>query len=163
MSNGVPSVPAEAVDRIIEETRTFGRRVLETGGFLLLPRDAPTVSLVAFAGAVGIARGRDLFEISERALDRLFVFADDHDLWAPIQFHSHRLGAFLSRTDMEHGLCAEGFISVVVPTYAAPPDSVTQWGWWRFESGAWVAIGPCAVGTGEINVVEFGEVGVRDR
>jgi hypothetical protein len=156
-------IRAAAAARIIEEVTAFGRRSLETGGFLLAPRGSAALSVVAFAGKAGIVRCRDLFQISERALSRLFEFADDHDLYAPVQFHSHRRGPFLSRTDKEHGLRAEGFISAVVPTYAGPPRSVTAWGWWSFQEGNWVAVRPPALLAGEITAVEFDEDGLRVR
>ena len=163
MTESLLSISKDAVTQVVNEIRAFGRNALETGGFLLAPRDVPWVTVVAFAGARGIVRRRDLFEISERALDRLFVFADESELWAPIQFHSHRLGKFLSRTDREHGLRSEGFVSVVVPKYDDPPTSMEAWGWWRFRSGAWTTSPSCAVAEAAIRIIEFDEAGVRDR
>jgi len=151
------AVPATAVAIIATEVRGYGHRRLETGGFLLLPRDTATVSTVAFAGAPGIVRRHNLFQISERALDRLFIFADDHDLQIPVQFHSHELGAFLSRTDAEHGLRVEGFTSVVIPTYSAPPVEISQWGWWCFTTGAWVSAVVPQIGHGAVTAVRFDE------
>jgi len=87
---------------ITAETRAYGQRYPETGGFLMLPRDSGTVTTVAFAGTTGIVRRQHLFQISERALDRLFTFADDHDLHIPVQFHSHEYDAF--GRDLAHGL-----------------------------------------------------------
>jgi hypothetical protein len=156
-------IRAAAAERIAEEVTAFGRCSLETGGFLLAPRGNDTLSIVAFAGQAGIVRCRDLFQISERALGRLFEFADDHDLYAPVQFHSHRRGPFLSRTDKEHGLRAEGFTSAVVPRYAGPPRAVTAWGWWSFQKGDWAAARPPSLVAGEITVVEFDEDGLRVR
>lgn len=160
MSGPPVRIRAAAAERITEEVTAFGRRSLETGGFLLAPRRNDELSVVAFAGQAGIVRCRDLFQISERALGRLFEFADDHDLYAPVQFHSHRRGPFLSRTDREHGLRAAGFTSAVVPRYAGPPRSVTAWGWWSFQEGNWVAVTPPSLVAGGITVVEFDEDGL---
>jgi hypothetical protein len=118
------------------------------------------VSAVAFAGDIGIVRYRDVFQISERALDRIFTFADDHDLWIPAQFHSHKADAFLSFTDERHGLCVEEFTSIVIPTYAAPPDDIARWGWWRFTAGRWRDAEPGHVTGGTVQLVRFDEAGV---
>jgi proteasome lid subunit RPN8/RPN11 len=155
-------VPVQALDRIIEEVRTFGLRHLETGGFFMMARNTATVSIVACAGDVGIVRRDNLFQISERALDRLFTFADEGGLWAPVQFHSHPGRAFLSRADKEHGLCAEGFISVVIPTFGDPPRDITHWGWWRFDGGRWVTATPASTGPCDVRTVWFDEDGFRE-
>src|SRR5437660_1251066 len=111
------AVPAGAVETITTEIRVYGQQLLETGGFMMLPRGCGTVTTVAFAGITGIVRRQHLFQISARALDRLFTFADDHDLYIPVQFHSHERGAYLSWIDAQHGLRVDGFTSVVIPTY----------------------------------------------
>ncbi len=126
-------IPASGVTAVVDETAAFGVRDLETGGFLLVPRSSSAdggspVAVIALAGDTGIVRDRRLFQISERALDRIFAFADDHDLWIPAQFHSHKVDAFLSRADQRHGLCVEEFISAVIPTYASPPRDLARWG-----------------------------------
>jgi hypothetical protein len=159
-------IPADAVTAVIGETAAFGARDLETGGFVLVPRVTspggdPPAAAIALAGDAGIVRHRDLFQISERALDRVFTFADDHDLWIPAQFHSHRVGAFLSVTDKRHGLRVDGFISVVVPAYASPPRDLTRWGWWQFESGRWRDAESGHVTGGTVEVVRFDEAGVH--
>ncbi len=163
MSDHLMSIRAAAAEQISAEVAAYGRRSLETGGFLLASRDDDVLSIIAFAGKAGISRCRDLFQVSERTLSTLFQFADDRDLYAPVQFHSHRLGAALSRTDREHGLRAEGFTSAVVPAYADPPDSLTDWGWWSFKTGAWVAATPPVPVTGGLTVAEFDEDGLRVR
>ena len=71
------------------------------------------------AGCTGIVRAKDHFQISERALDRLFTYADAHRFWLPVQFHSHQFGTAMSRTDARHGLCVEGFVSAIVPRTVA--------------------------------------------
>jgi hypothetical protein len=157
-------IPDVGVAAIVEETAAFGVRDLETGGFLLVPREssaeAAVVSIVAFAGDVGIVRYRDVFQISERALDRIFTFADDHDLRIPAQFHSHEVAAFLSFTDEQHGLRVEEFTSIVIPTYAAPPEEPARWGWWCFVAGRWRDAEPGQVIGGSVQLVRFDEAGV---
>lgn len=156
------SLPAMAVDATADEVGTYGKRDVETGGFLLASPDKPEISVVAFAGDVGIVRRRYLFQISERALDRIFTFADDRGLWIPGQFHSHGMGAFLSPTDREHGLRVDGFVSAVIPTYAEPPRDVARWGWWRFADGEWVDVDIGRAGIGAVELVRFDEDGIRD-
>ncbi|MDP9226030.1 MAG: hypothetical protein M3P18_19765 [Actinomycetota bacterium] len=155
------TVPESAIDLIADEILVFGQQNVETGGFVLAAREDSVVSKVALAGEAGIVRHRNLFQISERALDRLFTFADDHGMWIPAQFHSHRLAAFLSPTDKQHGLKVEGFTSVVVPTYAAPPRDITCWGWWRFEAGEWRDAELCRLVEGAVSVIRFDEDGAR--
>lgn len=159
-----PVLPQAAADAIAEEVRHYGQQDLETGGFMLLPRDATVISVVALSGERGILRRRNLFQISERALDRLFTFSDDKELWAPVQFHSHGFEAFLSPTDEEHGLRVEGFTSVVVPTYANPSAEAGQWGWWRFANGRWVRTAAAGVvNRPTVGLVRFDEAGVSAR
>lgn len=155
-------LPRAAVEAVTRDVRVYGLCELETGGFLLLPGDADVVSMVALAGDQGIVRRRDRFQISERALDRLFTFADDRDLWVPIQFHSHGAGAFLSSIDADHGLRVEGFSSVVVPAYRDPPTDIHRWGWWRFTAGRWARANGARVTDGAVELVRFDEVGVHD-
>jgi hypothetical protein len=157
-----PLLPQAAVVAITKDVRVYGLCELETGGFLLLPGDADIVSLVALAGDQGITRRRDRFQISERALDRLLTFADDRDLWVPIQFHSHEAGAFLSPIDADHGLRVEGFTSVVVPAYRDPPGNLDRWGWWRFTAGHWARANGARVADGAVELVRFDEAGVHD-
>lgn len=159
-------IPAAGVSALIDETMAFGARCLETGGFVLAPRADPAdgntaVTVIALAGDAGIARHRDMFQVSERALDRIFTFADDHGLWIPALLHSHRVSAFLSVTDQRHGLGVDGFVSAVIPQYSSPPTDPERWGWWRHESGRWRdADSPRVVGE-TIEVVRFDEGGVR--
>jgi hypothetical protein len=159
-------IPAAGVTALISEAMTFGARGLETGGFLLAPRTAragldPAITAVALAGDAGIARDRDLFQVSGHALDRIFNFADDHGLWIPAMLHSHRVGAFLSATDQRHGLGVDGFISVVIPWYSSPPQDLTRWGWWRFESGRWRHAAWGRATPGEAEILRFDEGGIR--
>jgi hypothetical protein len=155
---------SDGVHVLAEETRAYGARDLETGGFLLAPTGSDYVSGVALAGTSGIVHEPFLFQISERALDRLFTFADDQQLWIPIQFHSHRFGAHMSRTDAEHGLRVEGFVNTIIPGFAEPSEDVSQWSWWQFRDGAWQAYPPIVVnGSAPAQVILFDEDGVRER
>lgn len=128
-------IPVGGVAALADAAAVFGARGLETGGFLLAPRadpddGYPAVTAVALAGDAGITRDRDMFQVSERALARIFTFADDHGLWIPAMVHSHRAAAFVSATDQRHGLSADGFVSAVIPRYASPPRDPASWGWW---------------------------------
>ena len=159
-------IPAAAAAALAAEAAAFGARGLETGGFLLTSRAAPddgypSVTAIALAGDAGIDRHRDMFQVSERALARLFTFADGHGLWIPAMLHSHRDAAFLSATDERHGLRADGFVSVVIPRYASPPGDPASWGWWRFESGRWLDAPPGRTAGEAAAVLRFDEGGVR--
>ena len=117
----------DATGRVIAaEVRRFGRRGVETGGFLLAPEGQRAVTIVAFAGEMGIIRRRLFFQVSALALDQLFGFAGERACWVPGQFHSHATGAFLSFTDQEQGLRVQGFTSAVV--HARPRVGVLSTG-----------------------------------
>jgi hypothetical protein len=160
MAGNDSELPMSAVKRVVDEVRAYGLQRQETGGFFLSPRNRSSVSVVALSGVKGIGRRHNQFQISALALDRLFTFADERDHWVPVQFHSHRAAAFLSDTDKAHGLCAEGFISTVVPDFQSPLHDITAWGWWRFKAGRWIAIEPGVQSDGDVEVVRFDESGV---
>jgi len=149
-------LPAEAIAIVVADVTRFGALSVETGGFLLAAREDDAIAMVARAGSAGIVRRPDLFQVSDLALDRLFGYADEHDLWIPVQFHSHGLAAFMSPTDVEHGLCVEGFVSTIVPFFAAPPTDPSQWGWWRYEE-AWTPIAPPGASTAPVAAITFDE------
>jgi hypothetical protein len=152
------------VHAVLDETRAYGKRNVETGGFLTASTNSDAITGVAVAGTAGIVRRADLFQISERALDRLFTYADDRGLWMPVQFHSHRFGAGMSLTDELHGLRVEGFISTILPQYANPPEDASKWGWWQFTEGEWRPLTPISIDRPESGpVVVFDEGGVRER
>lgn len=151
-------LPELVATAVVADVTRFGATRVETGGFLLAPRDTDTVTGVALAGTAGIVRRPDLFQISDLALDRLFAYADDHDLWIPAQFHSHGLGAFMSACDVDHGLSVAGFVTTIVPYFTAPPADPTQWGWWRYD-GEWTPIAPPRAATGPVTVIRFDEDG----
>jgi hypothetical protein len=158
------SVPRAGVDAIAREVASYGSAGLETGGFLLAPTGGAEVHAIALAGTSGIVRRHNLFQISASALDRLFAYADESGFWLPAQFHSHQVGALLSLPDALHGVRAEGFVSVIVPNFACPPEDPMTWGWWQFTGGDWGPSLPAAVSDEILSVVvEFDEDGVRDR
>ena len=158
------SVPTDAVHVVVDDTLAYGKQELETGGFLMAPVGSDSIDGVALAGDSGILRRSGLFQISERALDRLFAYSDERELWLPIQFHSHQFEAGMSRTDALHGLRVEGFISTIVPRFTEPPADVSQWGWWQFRNGAWQSRPPAAVQHSPLTrVVVFDEDGIRER
>jgi hypothetical protein len=161
VSDSTLIIPSAAATAMAAETAALGRLRVETGGFLLTPADDPTVTVVAFTGTTGITRHRNMLQISTRALACLFDYADDNDLRAPAQFHSHETTAFLSRTDATHGLRVDGFTSIVIPTFAHPPADPTTWGWWIFRDSAWRTTTPALASSGEIHLIRFDEDGIN--
>jgi hypothetical protein len=132
------AIPRAAVGAILEDVLAFGSKRVETGGFLLTPiGGGGTVTVLALAGEDGIRRRRGLFGVSGIALDRLFAFAEEEGLRVPAQFHSHGGRAFLSPTDLAHGLSVRGFVSCIVPFWNDPPADPRDWGWWRYDGEAW--------------------------
>jgi hypothetical protein len=154
-------VPQTAVDAIVDEVKRYGLAHVETGGFLLVEAGRlDQVTLVALAGAAGIWRAGELFKVSGAALARLFDWASQEGLLVRAQIHSHRVGAFLSRTDARHGFTVEGFTSAVVPDFASPPSDPGAWGWWRCESGRWRKCAPATLSGDRAGTVWFDEEGV---
>jgi hypothetical protein len=152
---------AKVAAAVAGTAREAGRSVGETGGFLLAPEGSEAVSVSALAGHRGITRRRDLFMVSGAALAMLFEWADDLDLTIVAQWHSHRRGAFLSRTDLEYGLNVPGFHSAVVPFYKDPSVNFLDWGWWTYEGGRWIASNPARkVADDDFLQVTFDEEGV---
>lgn len=125
----------EVRDRLVEHVAWHGRRGNETGGFFLA-RDGCAV--LALSGQKGIRRSPMLFTVSTAAIDRLFSWAADQGFTIAGQVHSHRRGAFLSKTDVEHGFAVEGFTTCVIPDFAAPAADPTRWGWWQYRTGQWL-------------------------
>ncbi|MGO8862081.1 MAG: hypothetical protein ACLQRH_15140 [Acidimicrobiales bacterium] len=158
------TVSSGVVDAVAAETRTYGSLRLETGGFLMAEAGHDEICSVAMAGDAGILRRHNLFQISERALDRLFNFAGDEGLWLPVQFHSHEFGAGMSVADAQHGFRAEGFVSTILPRFAQPPADPAVWGWWQFLGGSWRPCSTPAVIPGDARAtLTFDEGGVRGR
>jgi hypothetical protein len=155
-------LPTGAVDPVLREIRSHGLADQETGALLLTGRSEMDVLVVAVAGTAGIVRGPGLFRVSAVAYDRLFTFAEERSYRTRAMIHSHPAEAFLSRTDRLYSLRVPGFVSAVVPTYAAPPADPASWGWWRFDQD-WL---PCAAAVIDdalppVLTVLFDEEGVR--
>lgn len=158
------SIPQIGIEAIVQETVKFGMGQLETGGFLLVHSGESEVCGVAMAGMRGIVRRHNIFQISSPALDRLFSYADDAGLRIPAQFHSHRFGALMSRSDEQHGFRVGGFISTIIPDFALPPANPFAWGWWQFSRGDWVPFNSVSLVAKSIGIiVDFDEDGVRER
>jgi hypothetical protein len=155
-------LPAGAVDPVLREIRHHGLADRETGALLLTGQSDMNVLVVAVAGTTGIVRGPGLFTVSAVAYDRLFTFAEERSYRTRAMIHSHPEGAFLSRTDRLYSLRVPGFVSAVVPTYAAPPADPTAWGWWRFDRD-WVSCSAPVVDGAlpPVLTVLFDEEGVR--
>jgi hypothetical protein len=160
MSRNALVLTDTAAAAVVADVVRFGGSRVETGGFLLAPRHGDARHIVALAGTAGIVRRRDLFQVSDLALDRLFAYADEQHLSIPAQFHSHRLEAFMSDCDIAHGLSVDGFLTTIIPRFADPPNDPARWGWWRYE-GRWAAIPPPHVVPGAVNVIRFDEEGIR--
>lgn len=157
-------LPVAAVSHIMAEVVGYGSSLLETGGFFLASRATPaTITVVAMAGEVGIERGWGFFKVTGSAIDEIFRWAEEREMYMPAQFHSHRYGAGLSLLDKRHGFNVPDFISCVVPHFDAPPSDPTAWGWWRFDGAVWVGTSPASLGDGHSGVVVFDEEGVRAR
>lgn len=157
------NLPEQAITAIADDVRGYGKQRVETGGFLLSPvGDDAQISTVALAGTVGITRRRGLFAVSGIALDRLFTWADEKSLRIPAQFHSHGGRAFLSPTDLAHGLSVRGFVTCIVPFWNDPSTDPAHWGWWRFDGEAWRdEDSPQSNRDGDVAVVNFDERGVQ--
>lgn len=156
-------LPAGAVAPVLEEVRRHGLADQETGVLLLTGQSDAHVLVVAVAGTAGIVRAPGLFTVSAVAYDRLFTFAEERSYRVRAMIHSHPEEAFLSRTDRAYSLRVPGFVSAVVPTYAAPPADPGSWGWWRFAQD-WL---PCAAPVVDPALlpsytVVFDEEGVRE-
>jgi hypothetical protein len=151
----------EVARAIAQTVREAGETVGEIGGFLLGSEDSRAVSVLALTGHHGITRRRDLFTVSGAALTTLFEWADERSLTILAQWHSHRRGAFLSRTDLKYGLNIPGFHSAVVPFYEDPSPDFLDWGWWTYESGRWIVSNPARrVANDKFVQVTFDEEGV---
>jgi hypothetical protein len=158
----VLAIPRAAVNVIREDVLAFGSKRVETGGFFLARSGGEeTATVLALAGEDGITRHRGLFGVSGIALDRLFAYAEEEGLRVPAQFHSHGGRAFLSPTDLAHGLSVRGFVSCIVPFWNDPPADPHNWGWWRCDGDAWnTEPSPEVAEHTSVCVVRFDEGGV---
>lgn len=158
------TIPTALATPVVEEVAHYGAMRLETGGLLVAPRGSTDVTGIAIAGARGIVRRPDLFQISEHALDVLFTYVDERDLWVPCHVHSHRFGAFMSHTDASHGINVEGFTCTIIPNFERPSSAATDWNWWTFTAGSWRSIAPPRMrDDGVRELLTFDEDGVRER
>jgi hypothetical protein len=156
-------LPVGAVAPVLQEIQRHGLADRETGALVLTGRSDMHALVVAIAGATGIVRGPGLFTVSAGAYDRLFTFAEERSYRVRAMIHSHPERAFLSRTDRAYSLRVPGFVSAVIPTYAAPPVDPASWGWWRFEQD-WVPSTAPVVDPAlpPVHTVIFDEEGVRE-
>jgi hypothetical protein len=153
-------ISTSSVATVVSEVAAWGAKDVETGGFLLSDHDG-AITLVALSGAAGIQRRRAQLVVSGRALAVLFGYADAHGYAVRAQFHSHSGRAFLSRSDLRHGFSVEGFVTTVLPSYAAPPVDPRAWSWWAYLGG-WARIAPPVISPGATPVVRFDEDGVHE-
>ncbi|MDE3073962.1 MAG: hypothetical protein KGJ86_00910 [Chloroflexota bacterium] len=164
LGSGPIKIPESALNRIASHIFQHGSLGVETGGFFL-SNATDVIAEVAFAGDKGILRKRDQFAVSGRALDRLFTWVGERQLYVTAQFHSHGghhgHRPFLSITDQQHGFRVERFISSVIPGFTAPPLQPQDWGWWQFREGRWVEVPPASVVAGAISFITFDEDGVH--
>jgi hypothetical protein len=154
-------LPRGLSNRIAEEARAAGERVVETGGFLLSKTGAP-VSVLALTGERDIQREWGLFHVGSRAMATLFDWASDHTLMVPGQWHSHRYEALLSETDLAYGFNVPGFRSCIVPDYEHPPADPRDWGWWLFDDQQWTETPAPSVEDGAFSVITFEAGYVRE-
>jgi hypothetical protein len=148
---------------LLAEVQVFGKRDLETGGLLLATSSEPNhLHVLALAGSRGIVRRPYQFVISAAAVERLFGWAEECGLRVRAMVHSHGTLAAMSPTDRRHGFTVEGFTSVIVPHFAAPPEAPSAWGWWRFTSGVWRSTVPGLQAEGTAEVVVFDETGIQN-
>jgi hypothetical protein len=158
------SLPVTACELIVSDVRRHGAHGVETGAFLLAHENEPDdLNIVAFSGVRGITRRPHVFRISGSALERLFEWASEKELRVRALVHSHKRGAFLSATDLRHGLSVRGFTSAVIPKFAEPSPNAADWGWWRFNDGSWEPIAAPRSGDRPVHLVEFDESGVHER
>jgi hypothetical protein len=156
-------IPITIADLVHEHVIGYGKLDVETGLFLLAPRESDTVTSVAFAGTRGVERNWGRFALSARAVSKLLRHLGEQHLVAAAQVHSHRGGAGLSQTDLDHGFSVEGFTSAVIPYYDHPPRDPQGWGWWRYQCGRWQPIEAFSLSasTSEASALIFDEDGVH--
>lgn len=155
------SIAETILDPLHDHVRQYGGDDAEAGGFLLGAYDDATATVLALADGVGVERSRGLFRVSGTAMEQLFAFADDENLRVWAQVHSHPRGSFLSLTDETDGFRVAGFLSGVIPHYAAPPREPATWGWWTFRDGAWQPAETPGVANRPSRIITFDEEGVR--
>lgn len=140
-----------------DDTKTWGRKDVETGAFLL--GHDTSVDTIAWPGVHDIVREHDQFAVGGLALAQLFDWAEDKQLRVLALVHSHRGRAFLSVTDLKHGFSVPGFISAIIPRYHNPSADLRDWGWWQFDKN-WHPLEPPALDERAFAAVTFDSVGV---
>ncbi|HEY3827662.1 MAG TPA: hypothetical protein VGL57_00560 [Solirubrobacteraceae bacterium] len=156
------AMPANMGATIAETAQTAGAQIVETGGFLLGRVNTSDATVLALTGDAGVTRRKDLFQVSGLALSMLFEWADDHDLTVLAQWHSHRLDAFLSPTDLKYGLNVRGFQTTVIPYYQRPSSDPTAWGWWTFDGTTWIASAAPRLNVSGFETIVFEEGAVHE-
>jgi hypothetical protein len=158
----IDRISASVAQAIVDEVATWGRRGVETGGFVLTRNDPCLGDLLVACGTAGIIRRPDQLVISGEALAVLFDYAAEQELVVACQVHSHQYGPRMSPTDQRFGLTVEGFTSVIVPRWSDPSTDPRDWGWWRFNDGRWLRAGAPRPIDAAFAVKVFDEQGVRD-
>ncbi|MCW2921574.1 MAG: hypothetical protein JWL76_1448 [Thermoleophilia bacterium] len=160
MTRSSHTLPRDMGTAIALHARSAGARPTETGGFILAhPGQAPHV--LAVAGERGVERQRDLFCVSTSAITELFEWAGDENLTVVSQWHTHRMHAFLSDTDLRFAYNVEGLRNMIVPDYARASPDPAAWGWWVYSDGAWVPEVPPQVGNHHFTTIAFDEDGIH--
>jgi hypothetical protein len=154
-------VPKVCLSVIYEEVKRYGECDLETGGFFLTKNDSNEIDVVAFAAEIGITRSWGLFQVSGKAIEKLFDWADGEELHVAAQVHSHGLSSFLSETDINYGFSVDGFQTTVIPSYCNPPFLPQQWRWWRFTNHRWIEVASPELGGQNCRIIKFDERGIE--
>jgi hypothetical protein len=155
------SISSELLQPLQDHVSGYGRADVESGAFLLGPYESRTATVLALADGTGVERHRGYFRVSGKAVECLFDFAETEGLRVWAQVHAHPRGSFLSETDERDGFRVEGFLSGIIPNFAAPPREPNGWGWWTFVDGAWQAASAPSTAAAPGRVVTFDEAGVR--
>lgn len=133
------TLPAGMPAAIADVARAAGASRVETGGFIIGSSETSHGSVLALTGQADIERREHLFRVGGLALARLFDWTEECELSVLAQWHTHRYEAFLSRTDLEHGLNVPGFHTTVVPDYEQASPDPSRWGWWTYNGVAWAS------------------------
>lgn len=150
------SLPTEMARVIALTACAAGTLDHETGGFVIANDHGQPVTL-ALTGERGIERASNLFRVSTRAVATLFDWVAQRQLTVSAQWHSHRLGAFLSDADVRYGFNVTGFHTCVVPNYTRPSNDPKHWGWWTFDGHHWNRMDPPAPCRSTFSVITFQE------
>ena len=156
------TVPTDMSATIASVAQITGGQLVETGGFLLGAVNTTDATGLALTGDAGIERRKDLFQVSGLALSVLFEWADDHGMTVIAQWHSHRLGAFLSPTDLKYGLNVRDFHTSVIPHYQNPSRDPADWGWWTYNGTSWAVSAPPRSTSSAFRTITFEEGRVHE-